>query len=41
MPPLREAILAYLEAHTERGTPCRWVKTADILDTMRRSRIRT
>jgi hypothetical protein len=36
IPQLRDAILAYVEAHNERGIPCKWVKTADeILDKMR------
>ena len=35
---LRAAVLAYVGAHNDRGTPFRWVKTADeILDSMRRS----
>jgi len=34
---LRAAILAYVDAHNDRGTPFKWVKTADeILDSMRR-----
>jgi transposase len=38
---LRAAILAYVDAHNERGTPFRWVKTADeILDSMRRFGLR-
>jgi transposase len=38
---LRAAILAYVNAHNERGTPFRWVKTADeILDSMRRFGLR-
>jgi transposase len=39
---LREAILAYIAAHNERGKPFTWTKTADdILDKMRRFGIRT
>jgi transposase len=35
IPQLRAAILAYVEAHNERRTPFKWVKTADeILDNM-------
>ncbi len=42
LPQLREAILAYVEAHNENRTPFRWTKTADeILDKMRRFGIRT
>jgi transposase/transposase-like protein len=38
---LRAAILAYVDAHNDRGTPFRWVKTADeILDSMRRFGLR-
>lgn len=38
---LRTAILAYVDAHNERGTPFTWVKTADeILDKMRRFGLR-
>ncbi len=38
---LRAAILAYIDAHNDRGTPFRWVKTADeILDSMRRFGVR-
>lgn len=41
IPQLREAILAYVDAHNERGTPFKWVKTADeILDSMRRFGLR-
>lgn len=41
IPQLRDAILAYVEAHNERGVPFRWVKTADeILDKMRRFGLR-
>lgn len=41
VPQLRAAILAYVEAHNDRGTPFRWVKTADeILDKMRRFGLR-
>ena len=39
---LRAAILAYVDAHNERGTPFTWVKTADvILDSMRRFGLRS
>ena len=42
IPQLREAILAYVAAHNERGRPFRWTKTADeILDKMRRFGLRT
>ena len=42
IPELREAILAYIEAHNENGKPFRWTKTADeILEKMRRFGIRT
>jgi transposase/transposase-like protein len=38
---LRTAILAYVDAHNERGTPFKWVKTADeILDNMKRFGLR-
>lgn len=38
---LRAAILAYVDAHNDRGTPFKWVKTADeILDSMRRFGLR-
>ena len=38
---LRTAILAYVAAHNDRGTPFTWVKTADeILDSMRRFGLR-
>ena len=41
IPQLRDAILAYVEAHNERGIPFKWVKTADeILDKMRRFGLR-
>lgn len=41
IPQLRAAILAYVEAHNERGRPFKWVKTADeILDKMRRFGLR-
>lgn len=37
IPQLRAAILAYVNAHNDRGTPFNWIKTADeILDNMRR-----
>ena len=42
LPQLREAILAYVDAHNEKGKPFTWTKTADeILDKMRRFGIRT
>ena len=42
LPQLREAILAFVEAHNERGKPFVWTKTADdILDKMRRFGLRT
>src|SRR5580658_175559 len=42
LPQLREAILAYVNAHNENNKPFRWTKTADeILDKMRRFGIRT
>src|SRR6266542_4304298 len=42
IPQLREAILAYVDAHNEHGKPFRWTKTADeILDKMRRFGLRT
>ena len=38
---LRAAILAYVDAHNDRDTPFKWVKTADeILDSMRRFGLR-
>jgi transposase/transposase-like protein len=41
VPQLRAAILAYVDAHNERGTPFKWVKTADeILEKMRRFGLR-
>jgi transposase len=41
IPQLRAAILAYVEAHNERRTPFRWVKTTDeIRDKMRRFALR-
>jgi transposase/transposase-like protein len=41
IPQLRAAILAYVDAHNDRGTPFTWVKTADeILDSMRRFGLR-
>jgi transposase len=40
-PQLRDAILAYVDAHNERGKPFVWIKTADeILDNMRRVGLR-
>ena len=42
IPQLRDAILAYVEAHNENGKPFKWTKTADeILEKMRRFGIRT
>ena len=42
IPQLRDAILAYVDAHNENTKPFRWTKTADeILDKMRRFGIRT
>lgn len=42
IPQLREAILAYVEAHNQEGKPFKWTKTADeILDKMRRFALRT
>ena len=42
IPQLREAILAYVDAHNENGKPFKWTKTADeILEKMRRFGIRT
>lgn len=39
---LRDAILAYVDAHNDHGKPFKWTKTADeILDTMRRFGLRT
>ena len=39
---LREAILAYVAAHNEKGRPFAWTKTADeILDKIRRFGLRT
>jgi len=39
---LRTAILAYVDAHNDKGTPFTWTKTADqILDKMRRFGLRT
>jgi transposase len=41
LPQLRAAILAYVDAHNNRGLPFKWVKTADqILDKMRRFGLR-
>jgi transposase/transposase-like protein len=41
VPQLRAAILAYVDAHNERGTPFKWIKTADeILEKMRRFGLR-
>jgi transposase len=42
IPQLRDAILAYVDAHNEHKKPFRWTKTADeILDKMRRFGLRT
>ena len=42
VPALRAAILAYVEAHNEKGKPFKWTKTADeIIDKMRRFGLRT
>lgn len=42
LPQLRAAILAFVDAHNERGKPFVWTKTADdILDKMRRFGLRT
>jgi transposase len=42
VPQLRDAILAYVDAHNEQSKPFKWTKTADeILDKMRRFGIRT
>jgi transposase len=42
VPQLRQAILAYVDAHNEKGKPFMWAKTADeILDKMRRFGLRT
>jgi hypothetical protein len=42
VPQLREAILAYVNAHNEKGKLFKWTKTADeILDQMRRFGLRT
>jgi transposase len=42
IPQLRDAILAYVDAHNENGKPFKWTKTADeILEKMRRFGIRT
>jgi len=41
-PPLRAAILKYVDAHNENGKPFKWTKTADvILDNMRPFGLRT
>lgn len=41
IPQLRAAILAYVDAHNDRGVPFKWVRTADeILDKMRRFGLR-
>lgn len=42
IPQLRQAILAYVEAHNQDGKPFRWTKTADeILEKVRRFGLRT
>jgi transposase len=42
VPQLRAAILAYVDAHNDKGKPFKWTKTADeILDKMRRFGLRT
>jgi transposase len=42
VPQLRAAILAFVDAHNEKGKPFKWTKTADeILDKMRRFGLRT
>lgn len=42
VPQLRDAILAYVDAHNEQSKPFKWTKTADeILDKLRRFGIRT
>ena len=42
IPRLREAIVAYVEAHNENGKPFKWTKTADeILEKMKRFALRT
>jgi transposase len=42
IPQLRQAILAYVDAHNEDGKPFKWTKTADeILEKMRRFGLRT
>jgi hypothetical protein len=42
IPQLRDAILAYVDAHTENGKPFKWTETADdILEKMRRFGMRT
>jgi transposase len=42
VPQLRDAILAYVHAHNEKGKPFKWTKTADeILDKIRRFGLRT
>jgi transposase len=42
IPQLREAILAYVDAHNESSRPFKWTKTADqILDSVRRFGNRT
>ncbi len=41
LPQLRAAILAYVDAHNDRGAPFKWVKTADqVLDNLRRFGLR-
>jgi hypothetical protein len=42
IPQLRDAILAYVDAHNEDATPFKWTKTADeILEKVRRFGLRT
>jgi len=42
IPALRQAILSYVEAHNEVGTPFKWTKTADqILESLKRFGQRT
>jgi hypothetical protein len=42
VPQLREAILAYVDAHNEDAKPFKWTKTADeILEKVRRFGLRT
>jgi hypothetical protein len=42
IPQLRDAIIAYVDAHNEDAKPFKWTKTADeILDKVRRFGLRT